>query len=148
MYLVEILERCSNIEQRVARVYRSLAERFRSSSDTARVWRELALEEETHADILRREMRAFESRDDSGAFLPEFAPRLERVHLLLVDIEQRLPHVQHLDDAITLAIALEQAELEDLYDDLVTQGYPEFKLICERLEAPLARSPATRTRRS
>ena len=45
---------------------------------------------------------------------------------------------QTLDDALTVAVALEQADLEDLYDDLILQGEPAFKLISERLEAALA----------
>jgi hypothetical protein len=144
MYLVEILTRCSKIEERVARVYRTLAERFRSSTDEARLWRELALEEETHADILRREIRAFEEQDESGAFLPEYTARIEHAEHMLADLEQQVPGLQSLDAAATLALAVEQAELEDLYDDLVTHGYPAFKLICERIESTLSRTPASR----
>jgi rubrerythrin len=144
MYLVEILTRCSKIEERAARVYRGLAERFCSSAEAARLWRELALEEETHADILRRETRAFEEQDDTGAFLPEYASRIEHVDRMLVDLERKVPDLQSLDAAVTLALAVEQAELEDLYDDLVTQGHPAFKLICERLESALSRAPASR----
>jgi hypothetical protein len=144
MYLVEILTRCSKIEERVARVYRALAERFRSSADESRVWRELALEEETHADVLRREIRAFEEQDESGAFLPEYASRIEHVEHMLADLERQVPGLQSLDAAVTLALAVEQAELEDLYDDLVTHGHPAFKLICERIESALSRAPASR----
>jgi len=144
MYLTEILARCSNIEGRVAQVYRTLAKRFRSSEDAARVWRELALEEETHADILRRELRAFEEQDDVGAFLPDYAPRIEHVDRMLEGLERRLLGLESLDAALTFAVAIEQAELEDLYDDLVTQGHPAFKLICERIESSLSRSPEPR----
>ena len=48
---------------------------------------------------------------------------------------------QTLDDALSIAVALEQADLEDLYDDLVLQGEPAFRLISERLEAALAAKP-------
>jgi len=143
MYLTEILARCSDIEFRVARLYRSLAERFHTSKEAARLWRELALEEETHSDILRREIAAFEEQDESGAYLPEFAPRIDNVDRILSDLENRIPQLETLDDAVTLAVAVEQTELEDLYDDLVAQGHPAFKLICERLEAVLAKAPAS-----
>jgi len=144
MYLVEVLARCSEIEARVARVYRTLAKRVPSSTDEARLWRELALEEETHADILRREIRAFEERDETGAFLPEFESRLEHALELLTDLEERAREVTVLDEALTLAVAVEQAELEDLYEDLVAQGHPAFKLISERMESKLSNPPATR----
>jgi len=141
MYLVEILERCSAAESRVASIYRSLANRFQDRKKEARLWRELALEEETHADILTRELRSFEEREDSGAFLPGYRPRLEHVESLLADLADKAQSMDSLDDGLALAVALEQAELEDLYDDLVTQGQPAFKLISERLEAMFSRTP-------
>ena len=42
------------------------------------------------------------------------------------------------DDALAVAVALEHTDLEDLYDDLVLQGEPAFRLVSERLEAALA----------
>jgi rubrerythrin len=144
MYLTEILSRCSEIEARVGRLYRLLAARFQSNPQMARLWRELALEEETHADILRRELESYEEEDDSGAFLPEYTARLEHVTKLLEDLERRAPTLSSLDDAMAFAVAVEQAELEDLYDDLVAQGQPAFKLISERLEAALSARPASR----
>lgn len=142
MYLTEILARCSTIEKRVAAVYRQLAQRFENDNGAARLWRELALEEETHADILGRELRTFEEQGESGDFLPDYAARLDHAETLLGELEGKLTGVGTLDDALTLAVAIEQTELEDLYDDLVTQGQPAFKLISERLEAVLYAAPA------
>ena len=142
MYLTDILSRCSDIEARVAHLYRNLATRFEHSSQSAQLWRELALEEETHADILRRELQSFEEEDETGAFLPEYAPRLDHVAKVVEELEVRLKGLQSIDDATQLALAVEQTELEDLYDDLVTQGHPAFKLISERLEAALSARPA------
>lgn len=142
MYLTEILSRCSEIEARVARIYRLLAKRFQDDHGSARLWRELALEEETHADILRRELRSFEELGESGDFLPEYAARLDHAAAILADIESRADGLSTLDEAMTLAVAMEQAELEELYDDLVDQGQPAFRLISERLEAALSARPA------
>ena len=135
MYLTELLARCSDIEARVGRVYRTLSESFVDGGEMARLWRELAFEEEIHAEILRRELENFEQLDEEGSYLPEYAPRLEHVQQVLDDIEERTLNLRTLDEALVVAMALEQAELEDLYDDLVLQGYPAFKLICERLES-------------
>lgn len=142
MYLTEILTRCSDIEIRMAKIYRSLAARFGGSGDSARLWHELALEDETHADILRRELRNLEEEEDSGNFLPEYADRIKLADRALSDLESRARTLQTLDDAMALALALEQTTLEDLYDDLVVQGPPAFKLVCERIEAALAAEPA------
>jgi rubrerythrin len=141
MYLTGILARCSDIEQRLARLYRQLAERV-PDGDSVRVWRELALEDETHADILRREQRELEDDDDSGLFLPEYVERLERADHALRDLEERARTLTTVDEATALALALEQTTLEDLYDDLVVKASPDFKLRSERLEAALTNSPA------
>ena len=142
MYLVEILARCSDIESRMAKVYRKLSERFSDGGEITQLWRELALEEETHADVLRRELRDFDDDGDSGAFMPEFTDRLEQADRALGDLERQAGSLTSLDDATALSVALEQAALEDLYDDLVVQGPPGFKLLCERIERALSERPA------
>ena len=141
MYVVEILERCADQAARTARVYRGLAERFYGDHDRVHLWRELALEEEIHTDILRRELKAFQEQEQSGAFLPDFADRLQRLDAEVRQLETRASTAQSLDEALSIAVALEQADLEDLYDDLVLQGEPAFRLISERLEAALAVKP-------
>jgi hypothetical protein len=141
VYLVEILERCSGLAARTAVVYRELAERFQGDRDRVLLWRELALEEETHADILRRELQSFQEQDQVGSFLPEYAERLGQLDRELKELEARAEGARTLDEALTVAVALEQADLEDLYDDLVLQGEPAFRLISERIEAALASHP-------
>lgn len=140
MYITELLDACSGLESRVARVYRGFASRFADNRAAARLWRELALEEETHADILARERRNFEDRDDAGPFLPEFGARVEDIRQRLAGIEERAAS-SSVDDAFALASELESCGLEELYDDLVVQSDPAFKLLSERLEAVLSRLP-------
>ena len=142
MYVTEILERCSHLAARMARVYRGMAERFHGDSDRVRLWRELALEEEIHADVLRRELQSFQEQEESGSFLPEYTERLASLDMELCQMEDRAATAGTLDEALTVAIALEQTDLEDLYDDLVLQGEPAFRLISERVEAALSARPA------
>jgi len=144
MYVTDILQRCSELASRTAQVYRGLAERFQGDRDRVALWRELALEEETHSDVLRRERQSFVEQDQSGSFLPEYAERLDHLDNALQQLETRATATATLDDALAVAVALEQADLEELYDDLVLQGEPAFKLISERIEAALAAKP-TRT---
>jgi rubrerythrin len=143
MYVTEILQQCSDLAERTAHVYRRLAERFHGDHDQVALWRELALEEETHADILRRELQSFQEQDLTGSFLPEYADRLQHIDAELRQLESRAAAAQTLDAGLAVAVALEQTDLEDLYDDLVLQGEPAFKLISERIEAALAARPAT-----
>jgi hypothetical protein len=141
VYVVEILERCSSLAARTAQVYRGLAAHFQDDPERIRLWRELALEEETHADILRRELESFQEQEQTGSFLPDYADRLHQLDAELRQLETRATAAHSLDDALAIAVALEQTDLEDLYDDLVLQGEPAFKLISERLEAALAAKP-------
>ena len=141
MYVAEILEKCSHLAARTARVYRHLAERFHGDHERISLWRELALEEETHTDVLRRELDSFREQDEPGSFLPEYAERLHQLDLELRQLENRAATASTMDDALAVAVALEQTHLEDLYDDLVLQGEPAFRLISERLEAALSTRP-------
>jgi rubrerythrin len=141
VYVAEILEKCSELAARSASVYRHLAERFHGDEERLSLWRELALEEETHADVLRRELQSFQEQDASGLFLPEYADRLARLDNELRQLENRAETASSVDEALAVSVALEQADLEDLYDDLVLQGEPAFKLISERIEAALAARP-------
>ena len=141
MYTTEILERCGELAARTARVYRALAQRFVGDPERVELWRELALEEETHADVLRRELTSFQETDQAGAFLPEFGTRLHTLDGALAHLEKRAAGAGTMDDALAVAVALEQADLEDLYDDLVLQGEPAFRLISERIEAALGARP-------
>jgi hypothetical protein len=142
MYVIEILERCSAVAERSARVYRSLADRFQHDHDRVDLWRELALEEETHAEVLRREFRSFQDAEQSGTFLPEYSQRLAILENELRTMESQAAVAGSLDDALAVSVALEQTTLEDIYDDLVLQGEPAFRLISERIEAVLSERPA------
>ncbi|HVM96614.1 MAG TPA: hypothetical protein VMT89_09505 [Candidatus Acidoferrales bacterium] len=141
MYVIEILERCTAVAERSAGVYRSLANQFQHDEDRLELWRELALEEETHAEVLRRELKTFQESDQSGAFLPEYSQRLETLEARLKVLESRAAVAASLDEALAVSVALEQTTLEDIYDDLVLQGEPAFRVISERIEAVLTEKP-------
>jgi len=141
VYVAEILEKCSQFAARTASVYRHLAETFRGDDERVNLWRELALEEETHADVLHRELQSFQEQDKSGAFLPEYAERLARLDGELRQLESRAESARSVDQALAVAVALEQTDMEDLYDDLILQGETTFKLISERIEAALGAKP-------
>jgi len=141
MYVTDVLGKCADLAARAAAVYRGLALRFGDDHDGVQLWRELALEEETHADVLRRELRSFEAAGEAGTFLPELVARLARTDRKLGELERRAAGANHLDDALAVAVALEQRDLEELYDDLVLQGEPAFRILAERVEAALSAHP-------
>lgn len=141
MYVVDILKKSTDLAARAAAVYRGLAVRFTGDSERVQLWRELALEEETHAEVLRREQRNFEAAGEAGNFLPDFAPRLAKSERDLVQLERVATGVQQLDKVLAVAVAVEQRNLEELYDDLVLQGEPAFRILAERVEAALSAEP-------
>jgi len=140
VYITELLDTCHRLEAQVGRIYRSFASRFEQNKPVARLWRELALEEETHADILARERRTFEEQDDSDPFLPDFDERVAQIRAQLGAIEHRALSCS-IEDAFAIASDLERCGLEELYDDLLLQSDPAFKLLSERLEAALSNLP-------
>ncbi len=145
MYVTELLQACSELEENVGRIYRAFATRFDGNKPAARLWREMALEEETHADVLARECRAFEERDDSGPFLAEYDRRIDELQKRMRAVEQRAASCS-LDDAFAVASELERCGLEELFEDLVVQGDEAFKLLSERLQAALSSLPPRQER--
>ncbi|GIW43810.1 MAG: hypothetical protein KatS3mg077_1092 [Candidatus Binatia bacterium] len=141
MYVSEILERSSRLAERSAALYRRLAEQFGHDSERRELCHELAFVEETQAKVLREELASFQERDELGDFLPEFAERMQQAEQHLANLEQRVSHIRGLDEATSLLVALQQTNLEGLYDDLVVQGDPSFRIFVERLEAALADYP-------
>jgi len=138
VYVVDILKKSAELAARAAAVYRGLATRFQDDPDRVQLWRELALEEETHAEVLRREQRNFETAGESGNFLPDFVARLEKSERDLIRLEEAAVGANQLDKVLAVAVAVEQRDLEELYDDLVLQGEPAFRILAERVEAALS----------
>ncbi len=141
MYVAEILERCAVLAERTAALYRRLAEQFSYDSGRRELCHELALIEETHAKVLREELASFQQREESGDFLPEFGQRILSIEEHLAELERRISATQTFNEATDALLALQQTSLEDLYDDLVVQGDPSFRIFVERLEAAFANSP-------
>lgn len=141
MYVTDILKKCADLAARAAVVYRGLATRFAAEPQRVQLWRELALEEETHSEVLRRELASFEGEGNAGEFLPDFEARIARTDKKLRDLERRAADACELSDALAVAVALEQRQLEELYDDLVLQGEPAFRILSERVEAALSVHP-------
>lgn len=147
MYVTEILERCGALAERSAKLYRLLAERFSQDSERRELCHELALVEETHAKVLAEELASFREQDQLGEFLPELGQRLTEIERHVAEVEKRILAAQTLEETTACLLALQQTSLEELYDDLVVQGDPSFRIFIERLEATFANSPKGARRR-
>jgi chromosome segregation ATPase len=148
MYVSELLERCRVLAERSARLYRQLASRFAHDFDRRELCHELAFLEETHANVLREEAEAFRQRDEAGDFLPELGQRVEALEKQLAELEARAADLQSPEDAFATLLALQQTNLEELYDELVLQGDPTFRVVVERLEGVIAEYPRAQAVRS
>lgn len=147
MYVIDALERCATLAERASRLYRQLAARFVHDGDRRELCHELAFLQDTYANVLREELAAFRERDEAGDFLPELSERVTAAEQRLAALEQRSTNLDTLDEATLTLVAVEETNLEELYDDLIVKGDPSARLVVERLEAALADSPRTRRAR-
>lgn len=147
MYVMDALERCANLAERASRLYRELAARLAHNGDRRQLCHELAFLQDTYVNVLREELAAFRERDEAGPFLPELGERVAAAEERMALLETQSTRIRTLDEATATLVALEETNLEELYDDLVMQGDPDARLVVERLEAALATySPVRRTR--
>lgn len=109
MKLNEIVQRCVTIEQMLAELYRSFATRF-SEPAVHRFWSELADEEVSHGIALGEVVRLPAAERDDGAI---DARKIEAMHTL---VEGCFGLAEpSLDQALDLALDLEDMELDNIY---------------------------------
>lgn len=123
MFTTEILGRCSTFEQRVADIYTQFASGL-SQDETSQknFWLSLASEERQHGRVLAAEKIALEADMDPGYFLPEYPAKLVSLDAILKQIEAKANQGVKADEAFSLALDLEQSELNTIYRDLILTG--------------------------
>jgi hypothetical protein len=111
----ELIERCVWLEVQSATIYRTLAERFSSSSPFSAFLDELADEEQEHADLLRV-CKAFatKGRFQSSRFAPwhDYAPLLEQQMQAAI---ASLDKIKTLDDVVRLILEIESSEINCVF---------------------------------
>ncbi|NOT57075.1 MAG: hypothetical protein HOP18_20945, partial [Deltaproteobacteria bacterium] len=129
MFMTEVLGRCSLLEQRVADIYSQFAGSLNDDRALASYWLGMAEEEKHHGKILAAEKAALEVDSDTGYFMPEFSAKLMEMDALLKRVEEKARIGVTKDEAFTLALELEQSELNTIYRDLVLMGRAAVKLM-------------------
>lgn len=138
MFMTEVLQRCSELEQRVANIYSQFAHSLREDQELESFWLGMAEEEKHHGKILAAEKAALEVNSDTGYFMPEFSAKLAEMDALLTRIEEKARARVSKDEAFTLAIELEQSELNTIYRDLVLMGRAAVKLMARHMDQSLS----------
>lgn len=129
MFMTEILGRCSTLEQRVADIYTQFASGLpQEDMSQQNFWLSLASEERQHGQVLTAEKRVFEADRDPGYFLPEYPAKLVSLDATLKQIEAKANLGVNMAEAFSLALDLEQSELNMIYRDLVLTGRAAGKL--------------------
>lgn len=138
MFMTEILQRCSQMEQRVADIYGQLATSLKEDRELASFWRGMEAEEQHHAKVLAAERAALAVDSDPGLFIPEFPEKLAEMDRFLQDKEQQVQHGLTKDEAFSLALEIEQSELNTVYRDLIIMGRAAVKLMERNIDQSLS----------
>ena len=138
MFMTEILERCSQMEQRVANIYGQFATSLKDDRELASFWRGMEIEEQHHAKVLAAEKAALAVDSNPGLFMPEFPEKLVEMDNFLKGVEQKAQGDITKDEAFALALEIEQSELNTVYRDLVIMGRAAVKLMERNIDQSLS----------
>ena len=138
MFMTEVLQRCSQLEQRVADLYTQLAHNETEDRELKSYWLGLAAEEKHHAKILEAEKVALEVDSDTGYFMPEFEAKLTEMDTELRRAEEQARRGARQEEAFALAMRLEQSEINTIYRDLVIMGRAAVKLMARHMDQSLS----------
>jgi len=138
MFMTEVLRRCSDLEQRVADIYSQFAGSLNDNRELESFWLGMAEEEKHHGKILAAERAALEVDSDTGYFMPEFPAKLAEMDALLKRVEEKARIGVTKEEAFTLALELEQSELNTIYRDLVLMGRAAVKLMARHVDQSLS----------
>lgn len=138
MFMTEVLRRCSELEQRVSDIYSQFAGSLNDDKELESFWLGMAEEEKHHGKILEAEKAALEVDSDTGYFMPEFPAKLAEMDALLKRVEEKARTGVTKDEAFTLALELEQSELNTIYRDLVLMGRAAVKLMARHMDQSLS----------
>jgi hypothetical protein len=138
MFMTEVLRRCSELEQRVSDIYSQFAGSLNDDKELESFWLGMAEEEKHHGKILAAEKAALEVDSDTGYFMPEFPAKLAEMDALLKRVEEKARIGVTKDEAFTLALELEQSELNTIYRDLVLMGRAAVKLMARHMDQSLS----------
>ena len=138
MFMTEVLRRCSELEQRVSDIYSQFAGALNDDKEMESFWLGMAEEEKHHGKILAAEKAALEVDSDTGYFMPEFSAKLTEMDAMLKRAEEKARTGVTKDEAFTLALELEQSELNTIYRDLVVMGRAAVKLMARHMDQSLS----------
>lgn len=115
----DLIERCVQLELQSAAIYHSLARRFADSVPLREFLKELAEQEQGHADLLRVcKMFAAQGRFVANAFSPwhDYVPLLEQQ---MQQIVASLDQIGSVDDVVRLVIHIETSEINPVFMRLI-----------------------------
>jgi rubrerythrin len=137
MNIENLLRRCTRLEEAAARIYDTLAHRFRDDAELSHFWSGMAGDERLHAKKLalwRRLLRLSEksSRKWDVAGYDEAVRDLDR---MLRELGRAAEATTGIEEAFAIAIAVESSELDPIYVELLQASplarFPDLADTCE-----------------
>ncbi len=134
MNALNVLETAARIERKVADIYAIFNERFKEESEAALLWESLVMEEEAHAGFLDAKIRMLKVRPETfgdvavdGEMLEDSLKKVEALEAYVSENDIGL------EEAVRIALNIEQDMVEKKYNKLVEIGEPELKKIFDHL---------------
>ena len=120
MEMVDLLRRCTRLEQSAAEIYDAFARRFRADEGFSRFWAAMADDERRHAKKLStwRRLLVLEHKA-KGWDVAGFDEGVRDLERLLQRLRGKARKIGGEEEAFAVAIAVERSELDPIYTKLL-----------------------------
>lgn len=134
MNALDVLETAAKIERKIADIYFIFNERFKEELEVAEMWASLVMEEEAHAGFLDAKIKMLKIKPETfgdvvidGEILEDSLKKVEGLEIYVSENDVDL------EEAINIALNIEQDMVEKRYNKLVEIGNVELKKIFDHL---------------
>ena len=130
------LERFSEIERLVSKIYFRFSHLFLRQTDLRDFWWEMAVQEEQHSSILLACREMIENYDDEKLDPTVSREKADRLKEHLTSYLNRGTPSIGVEEAFKIALDIETSEIEAIYSKLLQLGGPKIGQTLENLGVP------------
>ena len=130
------LERFSEIERLVSKIYFRFSHLFLRQTDLRDFWWEMAVQEEQHSSILLACREMIENYDDEKLDPTVSREKADRLKEHLTSYLNRGTPSIGVEEAFKIALEIETSEIDAIYSKLVQLGGPKIAQTLENLGVP------------
>ncbi len=124
--LPDLIRRCANLELRAKSIYELLARCYRHHGDVSRLFTTLARQEQCHFELLELCALAAGGQEASEACFERWQQMLPRLARQMRRAEAKATEVTTVAEALSLVVAVESSEVNELFAEIVESSRSEF----------------------